>query len=195
VTSDKAPPPPTLDGQDEHLSVRIPESGRTIFISNRPRSIFRPTDAVITAELETVFKSFQACLELRDKYMRKSRQRLGDNPTDYDGRFLGLNDELADVSGVRPDADHAKNSPPPSPFDPWKIYPNPPPPRWHWTDKKKVVSPDGIKSPDTDEEFSFSECPIPGPHPWVFEIDEKGVYQVYEGVEGELRLSPQQTDM
>ena len=32
-----------------------------------------------------------------------------------------------------------------------------------------------------DEEFDFSMCEIPGPHKWDFSIDEKGVYQVYNG--------------
>jgi len=112
--------------------------------------------------------------------MRKSRQRLGDNPRDHDGRFPGLDDERADVSGARPDVDYEMNAPPPSPFKPWTIYPKPPPPRWHWTDKNdRVVSPDGVRKVDAEEEFVFEECEIPGGHPWCYEIDDKGVYQVY----------------
>lgn len=137
-------------------------------------------ETVITSDL---YQSFQKCLDLRDKYMVKSRQRLGDNPRDHDGRFPGLDDKIADVHGARPDADFRKNDPPPSPFDAWKIYPSPPPPHWHWTDKEKVVSGERNSARGSDE-FVFEDCSIPGLHPWHFEIDDKGVFQVYEKSEG-----------
>jgi AMP deaminase len=116
--------------------------------------------------------------------MLKSLQRLGDDPRDYDGHFMGLDDERADVSGVRPDADYAANCPPASPFEPWKVSPRPPPPHWHWTDKEKVVSSDGRYTAKEDG-FRFEDCVIPGPHPWRFDIDDKGVYQVYGNMEGD----------
>lgn len=117
--------------------------------------------------------------------MVKSHQRLGDNPRDHDGHFPGLDDKIADVQGARPDADFRKNNPPPSPFEAWKIYPQPPPPHWHWTDKEKVVSGDG-DSARGGGNFAFEECTIPDVHPWHFEIDDKGVFQVYEKSEGGL---------
>jgi hypothetical protein len=127
-------------------------------------------DTQITPELESLFLSFQKCLDLRDKYIRKSRQRLGDNPRDHDGHFRGIDDDMADVSGVRPDADYVSfKSPPVSPFAPW-----------HPTNKETVV-----KQDNEEEKFKFEDCPIPGCHPWCFEIDDKGVYQVYEDEEGE----------
>ncbi|KAL8292654.1 hypothetical protein RQP46_001266 [Phenoliferia psychrophenolica] len=43
-----------------------------------------PTDHV-TEELEALYASFQKCINLRDKYMRLSRQRLEDNPANWDG--------------------------------------------------------------------------------------------------------------
>ena len=140
------------------------------------------------SELTGLFQSFQKCLELRDKYMLRSRQRLGDNPRDHDGRFQGLDDNLADVSGVRPDGDYTTNNPPPSPFKPWKIYPKPPPPHWHWTDKEKAIHTDGAQK--SDEEFLFEDCDIPGAHSYSFKIDDKGVFQVYEDVNGESYLYP-----
>jgi len=115
--------------------------------------------------------------------MCKSRQRLGDNPRDHDGKFSGFDDDKADVSGIRADVD--AYTPPASPFHPWKIYPRPPPPHWHWTDKdivKRDRKRDGVEQ--EEEEFEFEECPIPESHPWRFEIDEKGVYQVYKDAEG-----------
>ncbi|KAF4577275.1 AMP deaminase [Pleurotus pulmonarius] len=97
----------------------------------------------------------QECLNLRDKYMIKSRQRLGDNPKDYDGHFRGFADDQADVSGPRPGIAIRDIHPAEAPFERWKIYPAPPPPHWHWTDKETV-------------------------HAWSFEMDEKGVFQVYD---------------
>jgi AMP deaminase len=141
----------------------------------------------ITSELATLFQSLQKCLDLRDKYMIKSRQRLGDNPQDHDGHFPGLDDRIADVSGVRPDSDFRSNCPRPSVLQPWVVYPRPPPPHWHWTDKEKVVSADG-KSARTHSEFVFEDCVIPEPHSWDFDIDDKGVFQVYENGQGERRL-------
>ncbi|RIB14230.1 hypothetical protein C2G38_2248372 [Gigaspora rosea] len=41
-------------------------------------------DENIQGELETIHTDFQKCLELRDKYMELSLQRLGDNPKDKD---------------------------------------------------------------------------------------------------------------
>ncbi|KII90921.1 hypothetical protein PLICRDRAFT_697351 [Plicaturopsis crispa FD-325 SS-3] len=143
----------------------------------------READATLASELASLFQSFQKCLDLRDKYMCKSKQRLGDNPRDYDGQFQGLEEGIADVSGVRPDANYASSQPPSEQFEPWRIYPRPPPPHWHWTDKHKLVGKD--HSPSSEEEFVFEDCPIPGEHPWEFEIDDTGVFQVYESAKAE----------
>ncbi|KAJ6504695.1 hypothetical protein C8R47DRAFT_1103278 [Mycena vitilis] len=138
-------------------------------------------ELVITSELSNLFQSFQRCLELRDKYILKSRQRLGDDPRHYDGHFPGLDDKNAGVSGVRPDANYASNRPPKPCPEPWKLYPKPPPPHWHWTDTT-VVSSDGSYSDKTDR-FRMEDCEIPGAHPFTFEIDDRGVIQVYDGAD------------
>ncbi|KAF8955954.1 AMP deaminase [Flammula alnicola] len=145
------------------------------------------TEYIINAEQVQLLKSLQKCLELRDKYMFKSRQRLGDDPRDYDGQFEPLGDDYADVSGVRPDVPiHSinvgvksqKNS-----LKAWNIYPNPPPPHWHWKDKE-VISADGTKKAG-DDEFNFEECVIPGAHDgWSYGVDVKGVFQVYDDTKG-----------
>ncbi|KAJ4482417.1 hypothetical protein J3R30DRAFT_3459311 [Lentinula aciculospora] len=132
----------------------------------------------ISVELFHMFQSLQKCLELRDKYMTKSRQRLGDNPRDYDGDFAGVDDERAGVSGVRPDANFSANQPPPRSLEHWTIYPPPPPPHWHWTDMQQVISSDGCRSPQ--DEFDFKECHIPAVDTREFAIDDTGVFQVYE---------------
>ncbi|KAJ8593963.1 AMP deaminase [Rhizopogon salebrosus TDB-379] len=132
---------------------------------------------IITPEQASVAQSFQRCLELRDKYIAKSLQRLGDNPRDHDGVFQGVASGFADVSGVKPDADLSSVVCTGSPHQPWTIYPKPPPPHWHFTAKETIISADGQVTPDS--QFIFSQCQIPGNDEWEFEIDDKGVYQVY----------------
>jgi len=140
-------------------------------------------DSTMLSEFMPIFVSLRKCLELRDKYILRSGQNLGFNPKDHDGVFKGLEDDVATVSGVRPDAEHY--SPPDSLFKPWRIYPAPPPPHWHWKGTNTLVpSQSGLKN-EEDEEFEFENCEIPGPHEWDFELDEKGVYQVYNQTEAE----------
>ena len=130
----------------------------------------------ISAELLHMFQSLQKCLDLRDKYISKSRQRLGDNPRDYDGEFAGLDDNCAGVSGIRPDANFAANRPSSQKPERWTIYPPPPPPHWHWTDQQELVSSEDHRS----TEFDINECHIPGDDTRIFAIDDTGVFQVYE---------------
>lgn len=134
------------------------------------------------------FKLFQRCLELRDKYIAKSLQRLGDNPRDHDGHFNGIAEGFAGVSGAQPNVDFAKARVAESPYKAWKIYPKPPPPHWHFTERHDAPAPDGRFTAE-DEEFDFSTCQIPDSHPWEFRIDDKGVYQVYSTTEGTHRGS------
>ncbi|CAL1713003.1 unnamed protein product [Somion occarium] len=115
--------------------------------------------------------------------MLVSGQRLGFNPKDHDGLFNGLPDDVSDVSGIRPDVDPVSfKEPLISPFASWRTYPKPPPPHWHWKDRN-IVSQDSSE----EEEFVFEECKIPGAHKWDFEIDEKGIFQVYEEVDDSER--------
>lgn len=111
--------------------------------------------------------------------MFKSLQLLGDNPRDHDGSFQGLAEGYADVSGVRPDVDWQTRRPSKKSHMPWKIYPKPPPPHWHWTGDEHPIGQSGKKS-NSDEEFNFEECEIPDGDKWVFKLDDAGVYQVYE---------------
>ncbi|KLO14771.1 AMP deaminase [Schizopora paradoxa] len=157
----------------------------------------------LPAELQALYQSLQKCLDLRDKYMRLSKQRLGDNPRDRDDVFTDIDEELQGVNGIRPDANfsnHVKKTekvqPTPKNERPWKIYPKPPPPHWHWKAKKSSISgenglngiPESIEKSEIDEEdFDLDQCEIPGADEeqrW-FKLDERGVYQVYEGPEDE----------
>ncbi|KAI5455542.1 AMP deaminase [Naganishia albida] len=107
-------------------------------------------DNGIISELEGLYDRFAHCLDLRDKYMEISLQRLGDDPRDYDGTFTGIRQGHADVSGLRADADpfnsEKKGEGKPE-FGRWNIYPSPPPAHWHWqgstSDGKKIVGEGG----------------------------------------------------
>ncbi|KAG5652267.1 hypothetical protein H0H81_005620 [Sphagnurus paluster] len=125
-------------------------------------------ETVISNEYTGLLQSLQKCLDMRDKYMAMSLQRLGDNPKDYDGHQPSVDQDLGGTHEA------SKNN-----FAPWKIYPAPPPPHWHWSDKDKVVTSDGTPAPDSDE-FRFEDCHIPGAHPWTYRLDDQGVYQVYD---------------
>ncbi|KAJ2926303.1 hypothetical protein H1R20_g10790, partial [Candolleomyces eurysporus] len=137
---------------------------------------------ILNAEQAHLLQAFQKCLDIRDKYMLKSRQRLGDDPRDYDGVFKGVDEKGADVCGVRPDTNLrslSKTDHPNPGFEKWKIYPEPPPPHWHWK-QDQVVSATGQNHAHGDN-FDFGKCEIPGPiEGWSFKMDVKGVYQVYD---------------
>ena len=143
--------------------------------------LLAPTEPPVPSEFTPIFESLERCLDLRDKYMSRSGQKLGFDPRDHDGVFSGLDDDVAGVSGVRPDADFATRLPPKSPFSQWRLYPRPPPPHWHWKGKGTSVPQSSGDHIVEDEEFDKSACEIPAGHDWNFAIDEKGVFQIYEG--------------
>jgi AMP deaminase len=109
--------------------------------------------------------------------MFKSLQRLGDNPKDWDGNSKGLD-------GFHPDSENGvAQTPLADRFEPWNIYPKPPPPHWHWTDDKVVGQQD--RHEHKSQEFNFKDCHIPGEESGrSFKLDDKGVYQVYDAKEG-----------
>lgn len=151
-------------------------------VKQTPRGQEQMLPPAILSETDTIFEAFRRCLQLRDKYMQISGQKLGFNPKDHDGVFPGLKEDMADVSGIRPDADVTAASDESSSFTPWRIYPKPPSPHWHFQESDDA--PNFLHTPG-DEEFVFENCEIPGPHDWDFEIDEKGVYQVYSNPQDE----------
>ncbi|KAI0755087.1 AMP deaminase [Daedaleopsis nitida] len=133
----------------------------------------------IPSEYVPIFEALEKCLDLRDKYMTRSGQKLGFNPRDHDGLFTGLDDDIASVSGVRPDVDYTSRPPPKSPFKSWRIYPHPPPPHWHWKGTEKVIHSNTGHYISNGGDFDPSHVEVPGSHEWDYAIDEKGVYQVY----------------
>ena len=122
----------------------------------------------INAELRALYQSFQACLNLRDKYIKLSCQRLEDNPTSYDGRFFP--------------ADSSNQSNKAEQYQPWRIYPPPPKPFWYRNNSQGMELPHE-PAREKKTEFEWKDAgEIPGKHSklnWNFEMDERGVYQIY----------------
>jgi AMP deaminase len=137
---------------------------------------------VITAELRALYSSFQRCLDLRDKYMSLSRQRLEDNPANYDGTFSpSASPSYASTSHLNPVRL-------PEDFEKWNIYPPPPDPHW------KERDPYAVDSAETTEEiaakeakrrkFEWEKAQVPAQEKQGkrrrFALDANGVYQVYD---------------
>ncbi|CAE6421584.1 unnamed protein product [Rhizoctonia solani] len=122
----------------------------------------------LTPELKELYSSLQRCLELRDKYMSVSLQRLGDDPRHYDGDAS---------SGAVPEGSDSKHPR----FKPWELYPPPPPPHWKFK-PHNASAPEISHTQDGDVPFNFSSCEIPSKMSWEWGIDEKGVFQVYEDI-------------
>lgn len=162
-------------------------------------------DEAVSAELQELYTSFQSCIELRDKYIALSCQRLEDNPNNYDGEFAPRTGSTS-TSASRPASPvQTKNVPLPPVEDdglpsletaqrvngaanrqnkPWRIYPSPPKPHW---DPKDPFDAQRSSTVQQQAEFRFKDCEIPGEHPFAFELDSQGVYQVYESASaGEL---------
>ncbi|KAG8860865.1 AMP deaminase [Tulasnella sp. 330] len=150
------------------------------------RDLGAKTHLAFTPELKELYLSFQKCLDIRDKYMKASLQRLGDNPRDHDGVFKGFDNDACDVSGVRHDF-HANDLVPAKEQmrESWKIYPEPPPPHWRWQADADPV-PAGHATADESrlhirgDSFDYTKCMIPDGDPCTFQLDDRGVYQVYE---------------
>jgi hypothetical protein len=146
------------------------------------RAAVMPPDQ--TPEFGRMLELLCKCLDLRDKYMAASNQRLGDDPRDHDGAFHGTAEGISDVMGVRPEAtgscELTKEQ-----FKPWHIYPRPPPPHWHWTADQAV----SLGTASTSDVFDFTQFEIPGADEWEFEMDDKGIYQVYRDATG-MSFSP-----
>lgn len=137
-----------------------------------------PADHV-TAELRALYASFQRCLNLRDKYMRLSRQRLEDNPANYDGNYS---------PSPSPSASQTTSTDPQTPeFKPWVIYPPPPDPHWKERDPfaEATETTEEIAEREAKRrEFHWDQIKIPGKESIErqkrFVLDSRGVYQVVD---------------
>lgn len=124
--------------------------------------------------------------------MSLSRQRLGDNPRDYDGVFHGVDGDQRGVATVPPVLSQGDFEQPTTKFKPWVIYPPPPPRHWKKDKEGKTVEINSTVKSTVGDNFEFKKCEIPGEDSRVFELDKRGVYQVFadlSGMIGILRLT------
>jgi AMP deaminase len=110
--------------------------------------------------------------------MAVSLQRLGDDPRHHDGVVTGP----TSTSTAPGDPESNKSG-----FKPWNIYPPPPPPHWKFKASNTRTPEISHTHEDGDVPFEFSSCEIPGKGAWEWEMDEKGVFQVYEDLAGEYK--------
>lgn len=103
--------------------------------------------------------------------MRLSRQRLEDNPANYDGHY----------------APTASTSTDPAPaFAPWTIYPPPPSPHWKERDPYAEATETTEEIAEREakrREFRWDQVVIPGKEETRakgYRVDGNGVYQVYD---------------
>ncbi|RUS35612.1 hypothetical protein BC938DRAFT_482163 [Jimgerdemannia flammicorona] len=141
-----------------------------------PTADFAP-DEGITAELQSLYTNFQKCLDLREKYMTYSCQRLFDNPKDRDGWEI--------------------YPPPPKPS--WPL----PPPEELEKRREKDAARERNPIEAVGSDFKFEDCAIPGEHEvgydwgflkrrqdFTYEMDAFGVFQVYKSSEDKEASRP-----
>ncbi|KAI8641679.1 hypothetical protein BD408DRAFT_388476 [Parasitella parasitica] len=114
-------------------------------------------DDAITAELRELYNTFQKCLDLREKYMMKSKQRFEDNPKNRDGWEI--------------------YPPPPPPS--WPLPPSDELARRKKKEKEREADPIAAVGID----FHREHVKIPGEHPYVFGVGTDGFYHVFKSEE------------
>ncbi|CAG8543490.1 1775_t:CDS:2 [Funneliformis caledonium] len=147
-SSHKAPIIPPEKSQREHLFSSDFCDVKSLMV---PEEVF---DQQVASELEDLYTRFHKCLELRDKYMELSLQRLGDNPKDHD----------------------TWNIYPPPPQPTWKSLSN----NRSFSDDSVSSSYYKNEKKGVGENFEFDKCEIPGEHEYNFKLNESGIYNVYE---------------
>ena len=114
--------------------------------------------------------------------MSISRQRLEDNPLNYDGTFNPSSNSTSTSTSLDLPAEELQSSTP-SKFTKWQIYPPPIPPHWHVGDGDPFAPSKSQPEPYTAPDFNLAECAIPPAHCYTYAMDDKGVYQVYNTTE------------
>ncbi|CEQ42453.1 SPOSA6832_04255, partial [Sporobolomyces salmonicolor] len=167
------------------LMVRVRCLKRAAGVPKQNADMAESTEAA-TAEKRRICAMFQTCLNLRDKYMALSRQRLEDNPTSYDGQFSASALASGDASSSQTSLLPPVRLPPD--FEKWTIYPPPPKPTWTERDPFSPESTEATQELAASEtrrrKFAVGSIKIPGKEPnghaRKFAMDESGVYQVYD---------------
>ncbi len=117
-------------------------------------------DSSVTSELNAIYTNIQQVLDIRHKYIRLSLQAPFDDPRD--------------------DSD-------------WSIYPPMPEPTWHDNKERKNGTHQPYEEPPTPtkksrkmghhigEDFDINDClPVPVEAEMIFQLDDGGIFQVYE---------------
>lgn len=112
--------------------------------------------------------------------MSVSRQRLEDNPLNYDGTFNPARDSTSTSTSLdlAPEELQSANQVPK--FNKWEIYPPPIPPHWNVGDGDPFAPSRKHPEPYQPPDFKMSECSIPEAHSFTYQMDTKGVFQVYD---------------
>ncbi|GAA6002252.1 AMP deaminase [Rhodotorula paludigena] len=179
------------DGRKDHGPPHLNQHGENAEEIDEGYTAHNPNE-VLTAELRALYTSFQRCLDLRDKYITLSRQRLEDNPLNYDGAFKPSDSpSYATTSSIL-----GTNLP--QSFNKWNIYPPPPAPHWKESDPLAdgpIESTEEIAEREAKRmKFEWGEVAIPGKEVEGkrrrFALDANGVYQVYSAASSTESDSP-----
>ncbi|KAI9248330.1 hypothetical protein EDC94DRAFT_624973 [Helicostylum pulchrum] len=148
---------PSLEEEEQELySIsQLPVIPLSASVNDTPANVSTTfKDEAITAELRELYKTFQTCLNLREKYMMNSKQRPCDDPKNQPGWEI--------------------YPPPPPPSWP------PPDPKVQaeLKAKEKAREADPIDSVGADFDPLFVK--IPGPHSYDFSVGTGGFYNVFK---------------
>ncbi|KAI8978608.1 hypothetical protein BDB01DRAFT_746401 [Pilobolus umbonatus] len=149
-------PKPHMEIADEECESPMPIVPPTASLLETPTNVTQEVfkEEAINAELRELYNTFQACLNLREKYIRRSKQRLQDDPRNY------------------PDWEIYPPPPPPS-------WPLPAPEEIkRRKQKEKEREADPIAAVGID--FDINHFELPGEHEYVYGIGPDGFYQVYK---------------
>lgn len=90
-------------------------------------------------------------------------------------------DKPLPASELEPTSADNGNVPQPTPTTkPWKIYPPPPKPHWERRDPFTAKPSVDVEDEQVQQEFRMEDCEIPGEHPFMYEMDSQGIFQVYK---------------
>lgn len=153
---------------------------------------YASNDANVTAELGAIYTNVQRILDIRHKYMRLSLQEPGDNPKDNPdwNIYPPPPEPVWDEENNRPVATHSKatsmNNSQILPPD-HNVYPSHPQHSSVGSSETISQAPSSPKKTrrkagqDIGEDFELSDLlPLPEEAEMDFQLDENGVYQVYE---------------
>ncbi|KAI8143151.1 hypothetical protein BJV82DRAFT_611555 [Fennellomyces sp. T-0311] len=165
-------PPPEVDeataialqGEPATVAAAAAATATTNSSNATPNLPVDTQDPAIIDELQELYQNLQKCLDLREKYMRISCQRLEDDPRNSDEWHI--------------------YPPPPQPS-----WPLPPPEelaRRKEMERKRRNDPVGYVGSD----FHWEDCTIPGNHECTFAMGPEGFYQVYQSEKDQSQEKP-----